>query len=280
MNDDDNEKSANIGILIAAVIGVVVIWGINLKYGLSLSDEGRGLFGDMFGAANALFAGLAFAGVVYAIFMQRLEVKLTKEELRRTKEIFEKQAASLELQNRETKKQIFENTFFQLLRVFSDLTENLDLVDGARTTRGKDVLTAFENRLNRINRSIEKEGDKPDFKEVYRRLYAGAHNDLGHYFRMLYTVIRCVDESEVGNKKFYTNILRAQLSDAELHLILYNGLSEHGIERLKPLLEKYEFFDNLPFTRVMYQDALKLYNEEAFGQNANIRNFLLAEIGF
>lgn len=37
------------------------------------SWEQRGLFGDMFGAVNTLFSGLAFAGVVYTIFVQLRE---------------------------------------------------------------------------------------------------------------------------------------------------------------------------------------------------------------
>ena len=35
----------------------------------------------MFGAVNALFSGLAFAGVVYAIFLQRMDLALQRKEL-------------------------------------------------------------------------------------------------------------------------------------------------------------------------------------------------------
>jgi hypothetical protein len=35
----------------------------------------------MFGAVNALFSGLAFAGVVYAIFLQRIDLALQRKEL-------------------------------------------------------------------------------------------------------------------------------------------------------------------------------------------------------
>lgn len=36
----------------------------------------RGEFGDMFGGLNALFSGLAFAGVVYALLLQRKDLQL------------------------------------------------------------------------------------------------------------------------------------------------------------------------------------------------------------
>ena len=71
----------------------------------------RGQFGDMFGGLNALFSGLAFLGVIYAIFLQReelglqrTELELTREELKRTAQAQEKsekalskQAASLKI---------------------------------------------------------------------------------------------------------------------------------------------------------------------------------------
>ncbi len=43
-----------------------------------------GPFGDMFGAVNALFSGYAFAGIIVAILMQRLELKAQREESARS----------------------------------------------------------------------------------------------------------------------------------------------------------------------------------------------------
>ncbi|MHA7899465.1 MAG: putative phage abortive infection protein [Henriciella sp.] len=267
-------KTNTKGHVIFAIAAVLIfgVWILNFFAGLDPKIfNGRGTFGDSFGISNSLFSGLALAGVIYAIILQRAEIGLTRQELRRTKDILDQQSKSLKLQNEETKKQIFENTFFQLLRVFSDLTEGLDLaVDSQTTATGKDVFMAFERRLTRIDRQTRKTGATPDHKETYRQLYRQAQNDLGHYFRMLYTILKSVDESSVDNKKFYTNIIRAQLSNAELHMILYNGVSDHGKERLKPLLETYEFFDNLPLDSIFYQDALKEYEIAAFGKNQEI----------
>jgi len=54
-----------------------------------------GLFGDMFGALNALFAGLAFAGVIVAIFMQGEELSLQRQELQESRKAQEAQAKAL-----------------------------------------------------------------------------------------------------------------------------------------------------------------------------------------
>ena len=42
-----------------------------------------------------------------------------------------------------------------------------------------------------------------------------------------------------------------------------------------PLLERYEFFDNLPLNSVAYKDVLTEYERRAFGQNEEILNHLI-----
>ncbi|WP_146180620.1 hypothetical protein [Limnohabitans curvus] len=45
----------------------------------------RGQFGDVFGVVNALFSGLAFAGLIYTVFLQREELSLQRKELELTR---------------------------------------------------------------------------------------------------------------------------------------------------------------------------------------------------
>jgi hypothetical protein len=49
----------------------------------------RGLFGDTFGGVTALFSGLAFAGMIFAIILQSRELKLQRVELKLTREEYE-----------------------------------------------------------------------------------------------------------------------------------------------------------------------------------------------
>lgn len=69
------------------------------------SDFDKGTFGDMFGAVNALFSGLAFAGLIYTAMMQREELKLQREELGLTREEFKRMVATQELSEQALKKQ-------------------------------------------------------------------------------------------------------------------------------------------------------------------------------
>jgi len=48
--------------------------------------DDTGKFGDMFGSLNALFASFAFVGLIFAILLQREELKLQREELRLARE--------------------------------------------------------------------------------------------------------------------------------------------------------------------------------------------------
>src|SRR5262245_56556698 len=47
--------------------------------------DNRGIAGDQFGAVNALFSGLAFAGLITTLLLQRKELELQREELRMTR---------------------------------------------------------------------------------------------------------------------------------------------------------------------------------------------------
>ena len=57
----------------------------------------------------------------------------------------------------------------------------------------------------------------------------------------------------------------AQLSSYELVLLFYNGLYILG-KKFKPLIEKYEFFENMDTELLVSLDLMKLYDEKAFGQ--------------
>ena len=66
----------------ASVI-IVFIWISSVfiigKFYSKISEKGA--FGDSFGAVNALFSGIALAGIIYTMNLQRKELKLQRKEL-------------------------------------------------------------------------------------------------------------------------------------------------------------------------------------------------------
>jgi hypothetical protein len=90
------------------------------------------------------------------------------------------------------------------------------------------------------------------------------HANVGIYFRNLYRIVKFVHENEVGDKFSLTGLLRAQLSDDELLLIFYNGLSEHG-KKFKPLMERYALLEHLNVSRLFTRESTGFYDMGAFG---------------
>src|SRR4051794_21505920 len=75
-------------VLIGAV-AVITLWAGSaaLIFRLYPHDPtARGTFGDLFGAVNALFSGLAFLGVVVALVIQGEQLRLQQQEIREGQE--------------------------------------------------------------------------------------------------------------------------------------------------------------------------------------------------
>lgn len=72
---------------------VALVWAACtlLVYALLPDWSTRGTFGDSFGAVNALFSGLAFAGVIHALNLQREELRAQRAESLETRRVFEAQ---------------------------------------------------------------------------------------------------------------------------------------------------------------------------------------------
>jgi hypothetical protein len=97
-NHDANQKvtidrdisPATFGILCG---GVAVLWALCTLIIFLVFDNWttRGQAGDSFGAVNALFSGLAFAGVIYSMNLQRKELNYQRQELQATREVYEAQ---------------------------------------------------------------------------------------------------------------------------------------------------------------------------------------------
>jgi len=268
------EKETNrkdiIGGLILFLL-VLAVWYFSWQYidnsilseECGLSDtEARGLFGDKFGAINALFSALAFAGIIFTIFLQKRELKLQREEMEETRGEFIKQNETLIQQK-------FENTFFQLIGVHM---ENVKSIDLRKTTDKTQIIATGRDCFNNFYKKI---GDQINSKETanlpitlqgYLNFYDANKSDLEHYFRHLYHIIKFVESSSIDNKKTYTNFVRAQLSSYELANIFYNGLSTYGYDKMKPLLEKYALLKNLNKSLIFNSQHLESYKKQAYGE--------------
>lgn len=100
----------------------------------------RGEFGDSFGAVNALFSGLAFAGIIYTILLQRRELQLQREELELTRDELKRSADAQEKSQQELVKQLeFNSEARQQDLIISNINDWTDKVLSSidRYTYGK-----------------------------------------------------------------------------------------------------------------------------------------------
>lgn len=115
-NLNDNKDIKKWAIL--TTIGILILWSLTfLVFKLWEEPDERGTFGDMFGAINALFSGLAFAGIIITIILQSRELKLQREETVGTRKVLEEQSRIMNQQQNDA-------TFFNLLQNHRQLIDS------------------------------------------------------------------------------------------------------------------------------------------------------------
>lgn len=284
MNSADNQKEPVVflGLTIrdkktpyklfgAIVVLWILCWGI---LSLAFGDLGKqGQFGDMFGSVNALFSGLAFAGLILTILLQMEELREQREELKLTRETLKDQKREFEKQNETLSVQRFESTFFNLLGVYNEILKSMTMHVANVNLSGRECFRhIFDTQFRSAISSVT--DPRPLTLEVilqqYNRVYDNRQGDLGHYFRTLYNIVRFVHEERSlpnrQSKMVYIRFIRAQLSSYELALLLYNGLTRKG-EKFKPLIEEYRLLKNYDSRQVIQEGDEKAYKAIAFGRS-------------
>lgn len=256
-------------VFIFAVVGAIVpIYIIYTYFGnppwqIELDKFAQlGPIGDLLSGSSMPFITFATLILVY------LTYKSQSEEFKMTRNLVEKQ-------NETSEKQRFENTFFSLLSLHHEIVNAIKHKDEKSQKEYDGRKYFFEAyglfyEIYTYNRNIqnqpiyipEKELDETTFnyrkskigtteesllKFSYEIFYDDHQENIGHYFRNLYHLLRLINESCLVNieKLSYSKILGAQLSSYELVLLFYNCWVGHGSEHFKPMIFKYGMLDNM-----------------------------------
>jgi hypothetical protein len=182
-----------------------------------------GTFGDFFGGVlNPIFTFLTFFGLIITIVIQRMELRLAREE-------YEKTAIALNTQ-------AIENTFFNTLDLHHKIVESLKFdpkifsegnhermlkLAGVNlpvkpTYEGRNVFAAI---LLELRNNCE---GMADLHSRYKFIQSEHNHILGHYFRNLYQALKAVDNYP---SEMLSSLLRnsSQLVDLICD-VLYAGL--------------------------------------------------------
>jgi hypothetical protein len=275
------------------IIGVVGLWGMSaviIAIGAWFDPEIMGITGDAFGAINSLFSGLAFAGLIYAIFLQRDELKLQRNELQATRKEFEQQNDTLSRQR-------FENTFFQMVSMYSQLVINMQHTITWYETPPSDSYAAYrvqapgigvfpekktpekKEKQERVYKGREffgffftglqkeihnkKANSFEEVNECFDRVYAQFRNQLGSHLKIVSRIVKFAEENGDSDKGFYIDLMRTQLSQDELAVLFYSFCFDTDKYDFRRVFNINEFFVALlypaPYIPQEHLDFLKRF---------------------
>jgi len=222
---------------------IIIIWGLNWilvdKY---LCYEQGGQFGDRFGATTSLFGGFTILGLFFTIYLQQKQISLQLHEIEEQKNQIKEDKEQKKLEN-ET------SIFFHLMNFQNKTLEN---VSGLQNTKGLQVLIGIEERLNKVDPTLDKnllDGSNNISKYRNHINIWGAH--YLHHVNAIQTTFDHIISSVIfteEHKKQYIKIFKSQLSKTELILWgyeLYLGAPFINIDSLKKRAAEYGLFDNL-----------------------------------
>jgi len=239
-------------IVVAAFVSwwaFVAVSGAGVRWGGPWDFTITGQLGDSFGVLSCLMASLAAIFTYQTLMETRRQAEIAEDESEHAKAATiraealaktERFAADLRLQEQRDRDLHRDNeqTFFKLLELRNRVLSELRV--GKSDIRGSDAAAYFVGQIRDYGSAD---------RTAYKAVYEGNENDLGHYFRTTYHVVRFTDERfDDETAYFYNRLLRAQLSNAELTLLALNCWYGEGAEKFAPLLAKYALLHNISRT--------------------------------
>ncbi len=221
-----NLKKASLLIftLVLGLFGCYAGFMLWVTRGVELSSvDNMGVFGDSFGMITSLFSGLAFAGLILTVLLQR-------EELRESREIFRKQK--------------FEDAFYRLLDFYQRNLNGIQVKDTSTDCIHTGV-GAFSYLLSRLSNTMapfnEYLKDSKTFDIYEYHFFIEIQRVLTKQARYLGTLesIFSIIEQDLESKEekeLYWKILASQLTSYELKYIIFQSLVSPKNNKLREYL--------------------------------------------
>ncbi|CAI8819435.1 putative phage abortive infection protein [Pseudomonas chlororaphis] len=227
-----------------------------------------GQIGDFVGGMlNPLLSFAALMAVLYSLRSQSKELALARLESKENQRIQAQQSAIFERQN-------FESVFFRLLDIHSKLANELVMtysdysynrLQERQAVGGEAFKYIVTNHFPYGRNVLSADDYKKKLLSASKDLELRYQKQLAHYFRNLYQILKQIDSlgmdplrltrpSSMANarawaanyntQRNYANMLRAQMSSMELHVILLNCLTEKG-EGMKYYVERFSLLKHV-----------------------------------
>ncbi|QGQ95850.1 hypothetical protein EHS13_13665 [Paenibacillus psychroresistens] len=235
----------NIKIFLYLALGIFLFWVLSyvIIFFVICDWDSRGTFGDTFGAINSLFAGLAFAGIIYTILLQKDELTLQRKDLNLQTKVLQLQvdeiarsANQLEMQRKLMNYQTVQTSINNLISVHRNSIDDIDILFENNTLNGKKAFLP-------VHEAIAKK--TLDISDI------DAH--MNNCFNTFFYILQFINGSDIDDnqKKVLAQILSIHTSDSELFLI-YKANENEKQQIL--LFERYGFYER--YTKIL----IKNYN--------------------
>lgn len=228
--------------------------------------------------------------MLLTIALQSKELESTRKELERSASAQQSTEKILNEQSKTLARQQFESTFFSLLDQHNKVLDKL-------TTRPDG--NSYTKLLEVREWVFLKDGGQTDLVSVKKALEE-KNTYCGHYFRILYQLLKFVatnaPSSTIGqtfeadkiqsqeltaDEKMYSNMVRSFLSYDVTQLLSINCYCTDPTNtywRYKLLVERYSFFEHMPFKINNKENEILLqrissYDRSAFGNSNFIKGY-------
>ncbi len=244
---------------VIVVVGSGAGWN---AFSIRWNFSNTGSFGDSFGPVGAIMAGLAAIAAFEALTEQRAEIKRISarevEEDRRREAAESLAERQRRLRQAADARALFEQSFFNMLAAHRDIVKETDVGSGDAKKTSRDAFKALAERLRGHLQTTQ------NLKSSWDYIIKHNKNDLNHYFRFLYHIIRYVDLQESIDRYSYIRLVRAGLSESEIILIAVNCAVGDGSDKFKPLVERYALLHNISNEAKIGWDLEKYFDWSAF----------------
>jgi hypothetical protein len=266
-------------LLLAVVAGVVVPYKYRQTFGPNLSTvQGDwNNFGTFVGGVlGPLLSALAFFGLITTIWLQEEQLTLARETLKTAdedKELTRKQLEAaivtqektvhaLEQQHRSYLGNASTVTFFETIKLHHAIVDGLK----AGNLQGRQVIHTL---MHDTFRGQYLGGGTVNDLAEYDKKFTTAffHREgwrINHYFNNLFQALVYLTGQQWADQEAMIQFLKAQLSEDELLMLFYYGLSEQGFA-MKYRIEGDGLLRGFNFSRLFYPGSEKVYKKSAWG---------------
>lgn len=262
-------------LMIIIVVGIYFFNFFNITYFpnfLSTEQEEWAYFGSYIGGTlGALLAFMSLVILLDTFDLQKEELSIAGEALKKSAKSHEKQVENYEVQK-------FESTFYSLLDLHNQTLRELN-IDNKKLKSWYEINERL-GRLDSFDKLVisnvypewkEKEGDDLNI-EVLKLMQKNILNEveLSQYFRVLYQVLKFIAKNNINNKskvfdvnylknkndlsendeKMYASLVRSFVPVKLLPVLAINCICGkegylHNLDKYQALIERYSFLEHM-----------------------------------